>query len=65
MYLLFLNGYDFYYPYNTIISFVCLTERGKTETHPEESSEEVFWVPLNKTETLSNTDTENITSFSS
>lgn len=65
MYLLFLNGYNFYYPYNTIISFVFLTERDKTETHPEESSEEVVCVPLNKTETFLNTDTENITFCSS
>lgn len=65
MHLLVLNVYNFYYPYNTIISFVFLTERGKTQTHPEESSEEVVWVPLNKTENLSNTDTENITSCSS
>lgn len=65
MHLLVLNVYNFYYPYNTIISFVILTERGKTDTHPEESSEEVFCVPLNKTETFLNTDTENITFCSS
>lgn len=39
-----------------------LTERGKTETHPEESGFFLGWgVPLNKTETFSFTDTENIT----
>lgn len=65
MHLLVLNVYNFYYPYNTIISFVILTKRGKTDTHPEESSEEVFCVLLNKTETFLNTDTENITFCSS